>query len=134
MLAARVVAADMVVGHQPIEAIFGVLHHAFDMEAKRAFDVAVRVKRGGGLTKDAVYLAGLRDVLAWLADGGDISQLFLGKYAMRQRHLVAELLSEGLLAPPALLPTCLTDDRGATRLSEGRTTPITALYHPENDA
>ena len=132
VLAARVVAADLVVGHQPIEAIFGVLHDEFELNAEWAFEVAVRAKRGGGLTKDAVYLAGLRDVLAWLADGGDISQLFLGKYSLRQRHLVAELLDERLLSPPALLPICLTDEQGGARLSDALSVPITAFYHSEH--
>ena len=129
-LAARVVAADLALSHQPIEAIFDELRR-HGVEERSAFDVAVRAKRGGGLTKDAVYLRGLHELHAWLGDGGDITQLFLGKYALGQRHLMAELLEDGFLEPPAILPTCLTEDGGGERLAAAVDTPFTRLYQLE---
>ncbi|WP_420453392.1 tyrosine/phenylalanine carboxypeptidase domain-containing protein [Ilumatobacter sp.] len=131
VLAARVVAADLAIAHEPIEEIFDVLHRHHGLGAEPAFDVAVRAKRGGGLTKDAVYLAGLRDLLAWLADGGDIEQVFLGKYSLTERHLVSDLLEEGLLVPPAILPTCLAEEGSAERLAAAVATPVTRLYQTE---
>ena len=134
VLAARVVAADLAVQREPIERIFEVLHRERGLPAEPAFDVAVRAVRGGGLTKDAVYLECLRDLLAWLAGGGDVEQLFLGKYSLSQRHLVADLLEAGLLAPPALLPACLDGDDARRRLGDAVALPVTRLYHLEPDA
>lgn len=132
VLAARVVAADLAVRHEPIEAIFHALHHRFGLAPEPAFDVAVRAKRGGGLTKDAVYLAGLKELLAWLGSGGDITQLFLGKFSLRQRHLMVDLLDAGLLTPAALLPTCLTDPDADERLAAAIATPLTSLHQSES--
>jgi hypothetical protein len=51
-----------------------------------AFQVALRVKRGlarpdrpGAYAKDSVYLRGWRKVRAWLAGGGDLTHLYVGK-------------------------------------------------------
>lgn len=132
VLAARVVAADLAVRHETLESIFGALHEEYRMQPKVAFDVAVRAKRGGGLTKDAVYLAGLRDVLAYVHDGGDLSQLFIGKYALGQRHLIAELLDEGALRPPALLPECVTGVEGRAHLESTFDLTIHNLCHQEH--
>lgn len=131
VLAARVIAADLAVGQHSVDEIFRALHDDCGVATRAAFEVAVRAKRGGGLTKDAVYLAGLRDVHAWLASGGDIEELFVGKFSLHQRHLIAELLDEGILVPPALLPACVVDDAAADRLAEAVATPFTSLYHPE---
>ena len=130
-LAARVVAADLVVRQEPLEGVFAALHEGYGMDARAAFDVAVRARRGGGLTKDAVYLAGLRELLAWLREGGDIEPLFLGKYALHQRHLVMDLLDEGFLLPPALLPSCLIGAAARERLARATSTPLSAFHLTE---
>ncbi len=134
VLAARVVAADLAIRHEPLETIFHVLHGEHGLGAEPSFDVAVRAKRGGGLTKDAVYLEGLRQVHAWVGDGGDIAQLFLGKYSLGQRHLMADLVDQGVLVPPALLPVCITGPDAERRLADAITTPLTALCQSETPA
>ena len=53
--------------------------HGF--EKRTAFSIALRVYRGGGLTKDVVYLRGLCQVLEYLKSGGDLELLFVGKIA-----------------------------------------------------
>ena len=132
-LAARVVAADLVVRGASLEDVFDVLHREHGMGPESAFDVAVRARRGGGLTKDAVYLGGLRELLAHLRTGGEIEPLFLGKHALGERHLMAELVAEGVLLPPEILPRCLTSDAGRVRLETARATPVVRLYQTETD-
>ena len=127
-LAARVLAADLVVRGAGLEDVFDSLHREHGFAAEAAFDVAVRARRGGGLTKDAVYLGGLRELLAHLAVGGEIEPLFLGKHALSQRHLMSDLLASGTLVPPRLLPDCLTSDAGRARLETARVTPVTRLH------
>ena len=62
--------------------------------------MALRVKRGladpggpGAYAKDGVYLSGWRRVRAWLADGGDIGLLYVGKVGLE--HPVADWLARG---------------------------------------
>ena len=53
--------------------------------------------------KDTVYLRGYRRVKAWLADGGDLRLLYVGKVAVD--HPVEEWLEAGWVHPqpvPAL--------------------------------
>ncbi|MEE8601995.1 tyrosine/phenylalanine carboxypeptidase domain-containing protein [Euzebya tangerina] len=128
VLAARVVAADLATRATPLEEIFDVLHRSHGLPVEPAFEVAVRAKRGGGLTKDAVYLAGLRNLLSWLGRGGDLTELFVGKFALRHHHLIVDLLDRGLLRPPALLPNCLSSGDGVARLADAAERPLTALY------
>ena len=130
VLAARVVAADAVVRAEPLEAVFALLLDEHALGAEAAFDVAVRACRGGGLTKDAVYLAGLRELLAHLASGAELEPLFAGKFALGHRHEVRSLTEEGLLRPPALLPRFLLARGARERLAEARSTPVTHLYQP----
>ncbi|PZX18802.1 uncharacterized protein (TIGR02421 family) [Palleronia aestuarii] len=128
VLAARVVAADMAIAGRSLEEVFTCLHETHSITRHAAFDTAVRALRGGGLTKDAVYLEGLVDLLAWLGEGHDIAPLYAGKFALSQLPTISKLTEEGFLLPPALLPTHLTGEGCAARLDAARTTPITEFY------
>ena len=59
--------------------------------------VDVRIFRGGGLTKDAVYLRGFREILAYLARGGHPTTLLAGKMAVGHAPIVKELLLRQVL-------------------------------------
>ena len=128
VLAARVVAADMAVAREPLTRIFGTLYEGEGMLPEDAFDIAVRAKRGGGLTKDAVYLRGLRELLAYLAQGGEFEFLLLGKFAMKHRHTMRALLEEGWVVGPTLLPSYLEDERARRRLQRARTLRVGQLF------
>jgi len=65
-----------------------------------AWGICLRVKRGlrepdkpGVYAKDSVYLSGRNKVRQWLDDGGDISQLYVGKVGTE--HPVEEWLKQG---------------------------------------
>lgn len=129
ILAARVVATSMAANGEQLPAIFACLHDTHDMPTDDAFDVAVRARRGGGLTKDAVYLRGLRDLLGYLEAGGEFDALFLGKFALPQLELLEALIDDGWIVPPALLPRYTTHDDFRSRLDACRRTPIEHLFH-----
>lgn len=76
--------------------------HGFSRRA--AFDVVVRVHRGGGLLKDAVYLRGLGRALDHLREGGDLDPLLVGKVDLRDVEDIADLLHRGVLTPPVIRP------------------------------
>ena len=104
VLAARVVAADMAIRGEDIPQVFACLHEEHGFATDDAFDVAVRALRGGGLTKDAVYLRGLCDLLDHLRAGGGFEPLFRGKFALSHLVVLEQLAEAGWAAPPALLP------------------------------
>jgi len=128
ILAARVLAAHMAVEEHSGADIYARLVEEFHMEADMAFDTALRAKRGGGLTKDALYLKGLAELHAYLRRGGDIEILFLGKFAMKQLHSLEKLLEEGVINPPDIIPEYITDPGAQKRLERVRSIPLNSLY------
>jgi uncharacterized protein (TIGR02421 family) len=131
VLAARVVAVDMAARGEGIPAIFALLHHTHQLPTDEAFDVAVRALRGGGLTKDAVYLRGLRDLLDHLHAGGAFAPLFVGKFALTQQVVLAQLIEEGWVVAPDLLPRYCAWPDFDDRLARCRDTPIAHFFQKE---
>jgi hypothetical protein len=82
-----------------------------------AFTITTRVFRAGGLTKDAVYLRGLGDIVAHVASGGRLDVLWLGKMALTDVPYIEELRSRGVLSDPLLLPRFLAEPGVAERLA-----------------
>jgi uncharacterized protein (TIGR02421 family) len=116
-LAARVVAVhDMLEG-----ATFADVHHRLvgrGISWGQAFTVTLRVFRSGGLTKDAIYLRGLRELIDHLAEGGPLETLWLGKMSLAEAPLVADLHARGILVDPVLRPRFLTDPTARRRLAD----------------
>jgi uncharacterized protein (TIGR02421 family) len=126
-LAARVAAVhSMIEGASFIET-FDLLHRQRGISAKNAFMTTLRVYRGGGLTKDALYLGGLRDLLGYLRQGHDLEPLYVGKLALNHVPLVQELRRRGLVSPPALLPRSWEDPTHAARLQRCRNSTLLDL-------
>jgi len=130
-IAARVVATHLAIQGSNIQEIFSVLHYDHDIPEETAFDVAVRACRGGGLTKDTVYLRGLGELLAYLAEGGDLAFLYLGKFSMGQRFTVQKLLDQDSLVPAKLLPRHLLDEKCLERLARVRNLELKQLYQEQ---
>lgn len=85
----------------------------------QAFIAAVRVFRSGGLTKDAVYLRGLRELVDHLGStGGSLDVLWLGKMPLDAVPLVADLWERGLLRDALVLPRYLQDPMAGARLAD----------------
>jgi hypothetical protein len=93
---------------------------------REAFTITMRVFRSGGLTKDAVYLRGLRDVVAYVGTGGDLDVLWLGKMALSDVPSIVALRERGVLADPVLWPRYLAVPQAQERLSRitARTIPL----------
>lgn len=122
-LAARVVAVRSVTDGATFLQTFEALRSTCGLGARRAFTTAVRVHRSGGLTKDAAYLRGLADLLAYLTNDGDVAPLLVGKIALRHVPLVQELTRRQILEPPRLWPHYLRGEAARARLDacRGRT-------------
>jgi len=114
-LAARVVAAHLMVEGVPFTDVHATLVRD-GIPHVQAFSTTVRAFRSGGLTKDAVYLRGLVELLDHLAAGGDLGTLLLGKMPLTAAPLVCDLHDRGLLHDPLLRPRYLDDPRARRRL------------------
>lgn len=127
-LAARVVAAHMAVEERMGPEIYACLVDEHDIDPETAFDTALRAKRGGGLTKDALYLKGLAELLAYLRRDGDLEILFLGKFALKHLHSLETLIDDGVLHPPDILPSYIDSPIARDRLAQARRVPLTQFY------
>ncbi len=120
LLAARVVAARMLIDGASFMDTFRELDRTHDFEQRTAFTTTMRVYRGGGLTKDAVYLRGLIELLEYLGKGGKLEPLFVGKIAVNHIPIMRELQWRKVLAPPPLRPRYLDAPGAKERLQRVR--------------
>lgn len=120
-LAARVVAVHQMVEGASFAEVHRALLHA-GVQQGPAFSIAVRVFRAGGLTKDAVYLRGLIDIMTHLRTGHDLEVFWLGKMALADAPLVEELRTRQVLLQPTLRPRYLDDPAARSRLRQAVTT------------
>lgn len=134
-LAARVIAVDARVKDATFIDTFRLLHDTHEMNGKAAFTTTLRAYRGGGLTKDAIYLQGLRDLLGYLSKGHDMEPLYVGKIALEHIPVIQELRLRGIVQAPALLPRFWSDENGAReRLDYCRKLTVLEMLtqHPPN--
>jgi uncharacterized protein (TIGR02421 family) len=130
-LAARVVVTDRMIGGAPLPESFHLLVDQYGFQPRPAYTIALRVYRGGGLTKDAIYLRGLVEILDYVRRGNELEPLFAGKLAADHIPIVRELLLRGVLRPPPLRPRYLDCPQAAERLlrlRQGMT--VVDLLHP----
>ena len=128
VLAARVVAARMAVEEEEAGTIYAAMLEEYSLAPDMAFSTTVRALRGGGMTKDALYLDGLIDLLAYLRADGDVPVLFIGKFALKQLPVLRRLLDAGFLSAPALVPPCFDRPDTRERLAEIAELPIENFY------
>lgn len=108
ILAARVVAVyHMIAGNSFVDTFF-MLTDKYDFKPEIAFHITMRVYRGGGLTKDAVYLKGLLNLLEYIKQGKDIAPLLIGKIRQDYIPVINELTFRGLLSKIPIKPRYLS--------------------------
>ncbi|MFW2440183.1 MAG: flavohemoglobin expression-modulating QEGLA motif protein [Arenicellales bacterium] len=120
LLAGRVMAVDMISGGADFIESFRMLENDYDFSRANAFAIGMRVYRGGGYTKDFIYLQGLVNVLDYLAAGQQLEQLYIGKITYEHLDFIEELQWRKVLKAPRLRPRFLDDPRTASRLKQLR--------------
>lgn len=104
LLAGRVVAAySMQRGSSFIE-VYHELNSKYGFDQRLAFNVTVRIFRGGGLVKDAIYLRGLIKLLDYLKNNNTIDTLLCGKISLDHIRLIQELREREIISEPKLIP------------------------------
>lgn len=120
LIAARVVAVDMVARGATFVDTFRRMHRDLEIRPEAAWSVTMRATRGGGSTKDAIYLRGLIEVLDHIGSGHPLDTLLTGKIALAQVPLIEELLWRQILVPPRVQPRWLDMPGAAERLQRVR--------------
>ncbi|MBO1031220.1 DUF1704 domain-containing protein [Tessaracoccus sp. SD287] len=125
-LAARVVTVHRMVDGADFQDCY---QHLIESGLPRgtAFTTTMRAFRSGGLTKDAVYLRGLIDLLNHVGNGGTLDLLWLGKFSLSDLPLVEDLWHRGVLNEPRVCPHYLSDPQARTRIE--RAAAADSLIH-----
>lgn len=116
LLAGRVLAATSLLEGASFIETFRELNRTWGFEQRTAFTMTVRTYRGGGLTKDAIYLRGLAELLDYLKNGGKLEPLFVGKIGPDHFELISELQHRQILTVPPLHPRYMTYPASSRKL------------------
>lgn len=125
--AGRVIAVRSMTDEATFADTFARLREEFGFTPRQAYVTTLRVYRGGGLTKDVVYLRGLRDVLKYLASGHDLHPLYVGKIGLPHVPYVQEMRRRGIIEAPSVLPRFWNDARMRERLEACRGLSVVEL-------
>ncbi|NVK51540.1 MAG: DUF1704 domain-containing protein [Flavobacteriaceae bacterium] len=94
-LAYRVIAVDSLEKGCSFSKTFRLLHNDYDLDKEKAFAVTLRTHRGGGFTKDYLYLTGLKKVYDYYHSKKDLSLLLTGKVSLEYVATIQELITKG---------------------------------------
>lgn len=126
-IAGRTLAIGAMIDGASFVEVFHLLHDEYGYNARSAFLCTLRAFRGGGLTKDIIYLRGLHEVLEYLARGHELEPLFVGKIALEHVPFMQELRRRGIVQAPALLPRYWENEHFRARLEKCRTGSVLDL-------
>lgn len=104
ILAYRVMAVYRMIQNYDFSRTFKTLNDDYGMSKEAAFNLTARVFRGGGFTKDYLYLTGLRKILALYRSNTDIQILFAGKTSIIFLKTLKEMLARNVISKPVYLP------------------------------
>lgn len=103
-LGCRVLAVRSMIRDYDFKTTFEMLVDECGLNPDAAFDVATRAYRGGGLTKDYLYLKGFKDVLNLYRTGERWRCLLVGKVSLDYLGILEEFVTRGFLNKPPLVP------------------------------
>ena len=99
IIALRVIAVKYMLDHNDFVKTYHALMNEFKLEKDIAFTLTTRVYRGGGFTKDYLYLKGFRDIIT-LAKSTSIDNLLVGKAGLLDFDVTNELVERGMISKP----------------------------------
>lgn len=87
-LSYRVMAADSLLKGFTFCDTFDMLHNQYKLNREESYNISLRAHRGGGFTKDYMYLTGLKKVYERYKQNEDLSPLLAGKVSLEHSHII----------------------------------------------
>lgn len=100
VLALRVLAVQSMLCEKSFRNTFLMLKEQYQVPDQQAFTITARVYRGGGFTKDYLYLQGFHQMLNAYEHEVDFNNLLVGKTSIDYLPLISRLIDKGFLLPP----------------------------------
>ena len=95
-LSYRVMAADSLRKGFTFCDTFDLLHNQYKLNREESYNITLRAHRGGGFTKDYMYLTGLKKVYNYYRQGGELDLLLSGKVCLERSDLIKKWQEECL--------------------------------------
>ena len=99
-LAYRVLAVDSLAKGYSFSRTFRMLHNDYDLEREEAFYISIRAHRGGGFTKDYLYLTGLKKIYDYHQKEKDLGLLLTGKVSLEFVDDIHYMIEKGYAVKP----------------------------------
>lgn len=99
-LGLRVLAAHSLASGADFKTTFRMLVNDLNMDVNEAFYMTTRIYRGGGLTKDFLYLRGFKELHHLWKSGTDLRPLLIGKTSTEYYGTILEMMDRGILREP----------------------------------
>ncbi|MDT0558813.1 DUF1704 domain-containing protein [Ichthyenterobacterium sp. W332] len=114
-LAFRTIAVDSLHKGYSFSDTFDLLHNQYKLNRDKAYSVTLRVHRGGGFTKDHLYLSGLKKVFKYAQNDNDLGLLLTGKVSLEYIETIKESINLGLAISPKFYTDAYTKNNNANK-------------------
>ena len=102
-VALRVIVVDLMCSGADFIECFNILRNDYSVEPDEAFNIVTRIFRGGGFTKDYLYLSGFVKILRFWEDQNDLMPLLVGKTSLIFYNTIEEMIGREMIAPPCFI-------------------------------
>ena len=99
-LALRVLCIKYLIKGHDFSSAYRRLLHKFDLDPDFAWYVTARVYRGGGFTKDYLYLQGFKEILKLRETEPDFNNLLIGKTSFEYLETINEMIDRKFIEAP----------------------------------
>lgn len=99
-LAYRVIIVDMMCNGADFIECFNFLVNDHNLDKDDAFSVVTRIFRGGGFTKDYLYLSGFVKILRFWNNDNNLEPLLIGKTSIDFYHTINEMIERDMIQKP----------------------------------
>ena len=80
-----------------------MLRNQYNVDPELAFSIVTRIFRGGGFTKDHLYLSGFITILRFWEEHNDLSPLLVGKTSLPFYNTIEEMIGREMISPPDII-------------------------------
>jgi uncharacterized protein (TIGR02421 family) len=108
-LALRVIAVKSMIEDKSFRTTFLLLKETYRVNDEQAYVITARVYRGGGYTKDYLYLKGFRLILNAYEHEPDFNNLLSGKTSLEFLPFITRLIDKEILLAPHFISPAFRD-------------------------
>lgn len=109
ILALRVIAVKSMLEEKDFKRTFLLLKERYGVADNQAFTITARVYRGGGFTKDYLYLQGFHQMLNAYEQSENFAHLLSGKVSADYLDLVSRLIEKSYLKAPKYISPAIQE-------------------------